>query len=99
MDTLYEQFGQSVKRVRRLRGLSQEQLAEQAMMGRPTIASIERGRQVVALHQALNLSKALGVTLEELTSNSAPSRIRGLAGQLEDTDLEIIQQLLDEDQQ
>lgn len=99
MEKLYEQFGQSVKRVRRLRGLSQEQLAEQTMMGRPTIASIERGRQVVALHQALKLSKALGVTLEELTSNAALSHVRGLAGQLEDKDREIIQQLLDEDQQ
>lgn len=76
--------------------MSQEELGELSSMSRPTIASIEGGRQAVALHQALKLSEALGVDLTELVVDTTPARLRYLRGQLEDHDLQIVQQLREE---
>jgi transcriptional regulator with XRE-family HTH domain len=79
-----------------MRQMKQEQLADLTLMGRPTIASIEGGRQAVALHQALKLSEALGVGLGDLVAQAAPSALRDLHGQLADHDLLIVQQLREE---
>jgi len=64
-------------------------------MGRATVASIEAGRQVVALHQALSLCTVLGVELSALLAQShqADTEELGLEGLLEARDLEIIREL------
>ncbi len=57
-------FGESVRKHRQARGLSQEKLAELADLHRTYIADIERGTRnvgvinIVRLAQALNLSPA-----------------------------------------
>ena len=64
-------------------------------MGRATVASIEAGRQVVALHQALSLCTVLGVELSALLAQSqrAGREDLELEGLLEAHDLEIIREL------
>lgn len=64
-------------------------------MGRATIASIEAGRQVVALHQALALCSALSVELGALLGQSAltDEDDLGLSEVLDAHDLEIIREL------
>lgn len=59
-------FGEQVRRLRKARGLSQEELAELADMHRNYIGGIERGERNVALLNILRLAKALGVSLSEL---------------------------------
>lgn len=65
-------------------------------MGRPTIASIEGGRQAVTLLQALRLSAVLGVELSQLVAEAQSSPLRHLHAVLEEQDLRIVQQLHDE---
>ena len=95
MDNFYLNFGEGVRRHRRGLRWSQEQLAEKASMGRATVASIEAGRQVVALHQALSLCTVVGVELSALLAQShqADTEVLGLEGLLEAHDLEIIREL------
>jgi transcriptional regulator with XRE-family HTH domain len=77
--------------------LSQEQLAAKASMGRATVASIEAGRQVVALHQALALCSALGVDIGKLLveTRESNSQDHDLEGLLEPHDLQIIREIRD----
>ena len=77
--------------------LSQEQLAAKAAMGRATVASIEAGRQVVALHQALALCRALDVDVGKLLveTHESNSLDRDLEGLLEPHDLQIIREIRD----
>jgi putative transcriptional regulator len=56
----------SVKELRTAAGLRQEDLAEQVGVSRQTIISIESGRYNPSLELAWRLSKALGVTIEDL---------------------------------
>ena len=59
-------FGEQVWKLRKARGLSQEELAELAQLHRNYIGGIERGDRNVALLNILRLAKALGVSLSEL---------------------------------
>jgi len=55
-----------VKELRGAAGLRQEDLADRVGVSRQTIISIEGGRYNPSLELAWRLSKALGVTIEEL---------------------------------
>jgi putative transcriptional regulator len=55
-----------VKELRTAAGLRQEDLADQVEVSRQTIISIEGGRYNPSLELAWRLSRALGVTIEEL---------------------------------
>jgi putative transcriptional regulator len=55
-----------VKDLRGAMGLRQEDLAASVGVSRQTIISIERGRYNPSLQLAWKLSRALGVTIEEL---------------------------------
>lgn len=90
VNDFYRQFGQNLRRHRRLSQMSQEELADLTQMGRATIASIEAGRQAVALHQALKLGEALRTDLRELIADTTPSELRQLQGVLRDSDLRIV---------
>jgi len=58
--------GRSVRRWRRRRGLTQEQLATRSRLSRPFIARVETGRQLPALPTLAKLAKALRVKVTEL---------------------------------
>jgi len=61
-------FGQNVRRIRRIRGYSQEELAERAGLHRTYVGSVERGERNVSLHNIVALSRALDVPVSELFS-------------------------------
>jgi predicted transcriptional regulator len=52
-------FGEQVRKLRKARGLSQEELAELAELHRNYIGGIERGERNVALLNIVRLAKAL----------------------------------------
>lgn len=68
MSTLQEQFGQRVRELRLVKGLSQEELAFKAGMHRTYLGGIERGQRNPALKNITAIAEALEVTLPELFS-------------------------------
>jgi transcriptional regulator with XRE-family HTH domain len=54
-------FGETVRRLRKERNLSQEALAERADMNADFVGFIERGENVPTLTTILQLARALGV--------------------------------------
>ena len=57
---------QRLKTLRRLRAMSQEELAKESGVGRATISRIERGETGAHGRTLRRLAKALGVGVEEL---------------------------------
>jgi transcriptional regulator with XRE-family HTH domain len=63
-------FGQQLAAARRVRRISQTELANRISRSRITIANLESGRQNVQLHQVFALAKALDVPASELIPDS-----------------------------
>ena len=61
-----QKFGEYVRKLRKAKGISQEELAELAGLHRNYIGGIERGERNVALLNIVRLAKALGVSPSEL---------------------------------
>lgn len=59
-------FGKNIAELRRARGMTQEQLAEQSDLALPTIAAIERGKRWPRLSTLQKLAKTLRVSSGEL---------------------------------
>ena len=59
---------QRLKQLRKLRALSQQELAEASGVGRVTLSRIERGETGAHGRTLRRLAKALGVGVEELVS-------------------------------
>jgi len=59
-------FGKQVRSLRRERGWSQEDLADNSGVHRTYIGAIERGEQNVSIDNIIKLAKALGISLEQL---------------------------------
>jgi transcriptional regulator with XRE-family HTH domain len=57
----YRQIGENLRRLRRERDVSQEVLASEVRMSRSALANIEAGQQRLAVHQLLDLARALRV--------------------------------------
>lgn len=68
---LRERFAQNVRRLRRERGMTQEQLARAADIGRTFISRIETGRFSVTLETVGALAKALRTSPAELIESYA----------------------------
>jgi XRE family transcriptional regulator, regulator of sulfur utilization len=62
---LYKNLGERIERLRKQKGLTQEQLAEKAGLHRAYFWDIENGRNI-SVKTAYVISRALGVTLSEL---------------------------------
>lgn len=65
-DETLRQFGENVRRLRRIRGVSQEQLALQSGIARSYLGDCERGTRNVSLRNIVRISNALGVPASEL---------------------------------
>lgn len=63
---ILKNFGQAVKKKRRLQDLSQEQLAEKLGIHRTYISFIERGQRNPSLLMLFKISRALKMKLPEL---------------------------------
>lgn len=59
-------FGTNVRRARRLRDISQEELAFRANLSRTYVSEVERGIRNVSIDNMGLLAEALGVPLREL---------------------------------
>jgi len=59
-------FGAHLKKLRQVRGLTQEQLADIAKVSENTIVTIETGKLNTTIATCFDLSKALGVEIKEL---------------------------------
>jgi transcriptional regulator with XRE-family HTH domain len=64
-------FGDRLRQLRELAGLSQRELARRANIPQPVISDVESGRQKsVSLDAASRLADALGVTLDLLAGRT-----------------------------
>ena len=75
-------MGESLRRLRRERDLSQEFLASAAGMSRSALANIEAGQQRVAVHQLLDLARVLRVDPASLLPSAGESRTQPLDQEL-----------------
>mgnify|MGYP001611952856 CR=1 FL=1 len=62
---LYKNLGERIERLRRDKGMTQEELAEKAGLHRAYFWDIENGRNI-SIKTAYNIARALGVKLSEL---------------------------------
>lgn len=63
-----EQFGKKVRHLRKLKNLSQDELAELCELHRTYIGSVERGERNITLISANKIANALSVSLAELVT-------------------------------
>ena len=63
---LYTAIGRRVRSIRRVRQLTQQDLAESIQRERTSVANIEAGRQRFPVHVLYDLAAALGVSPSEL---------------------------------
>ena len=61
-----EQFGANLRRIRRKRGLTQEDLAYRVGMDVSYLSELENGRKEPCLRKMKEISQGLGITLAEL---------------------------------
>lgn len=59
-------LGQNIKRCRKLKGLSQNELAEIVNFSREHLACIETGREFISLRKLFQIADTLEVSLKEL---------------------------------
>jgi transcriptional regulator with XRE-family HTH domain len=78
---LYPRFGRELRRVRRQKKVTQNQLAERVKLGRTSIVNIERGRQRIHLHTFLEFARALQVDPRELLPDE-PTPVPEIAGEV-----------------
>jgi transcriptional regulator with XRE-family HTH domain len=64
---LLTRFGQRVRELRTLKGLSQEAFADLCDLDRTYVGGIERGERNLALKNIAAISRALGITVSDLT--------------------------------
>ncbi len=95
MQDLYSDFGARLRRARKNRELSQDDLASKTGIGRATIATMETGKQTVALHQLYALCEALSIRVNQLLPPmDSAELIRALGEQkLEKSDVDLIREL------
>lgn len=65
-----EQFGKRVRHFRKLRNLSQDELAELCELHRTYIGSVERGERNITLINANKIANALSVSLADLVADN-----------------------------
>ena len=63
---ILENFGEKIKEFRKLKGLSQEQLAEKANLHRTYIGMIERAEKNITLLNIEKIANALDVKITDL---------------------------------
>lgn len=63
---LLEKFGEKVRQLRKLKNISQEELAHKADLHRTYIGMIERAEKNITLLNVEKIAKALEITISEL---------------------------------
>lgn len=73
--TAREVFARNLRRVRRMKDLSQEELGMQAGVSRAYVSSVERGDRNISIDNMGHLASALSVPLRDLVD---PDKFKGL---------------------
>jgi transcriptional regulator with XRE-family HTH domain len=76
----YQKLGQRIAQFRKAQGLTQQQLAEVLGISQQTMAHYEVGRLRIAVAMLPPLTKALGITIEELLEEEKPKATKGKRG-------------------
>lgn len=88
----FKQGGQAIQRIRKERGMTQEQLAEITNVASNSISRIERGLLMPALPTLIEICNALGIGADSILSayitQDTPIRWTPLAEKLGELDLE-----------
>lgn len=64
--TIQERFGKRVRELRKNKGWSQEEFADECGLHRTYIGAIERGERNVSLNNIHAIAKALAISVKEL---------------------------------
>ena len=88
----FQKLGERIAALRRERGLTQVQLGELLGVSQQQVVSFEKGRRRVPVSALPALSKALGVSIEELVGHQAKPAKRGPTPKLQ-RQLEQLQEL------
>jgi len=72
-----EVFGQNLRRARRLKDISQEELALRADLTRTYVSEVERGVRNVSIDNMGLLAEAIGVPLRDLVDPAMFASIEG----------------------
>ncbi|MFZ6681945.1 helix-turn-helix domain-containing protein [Undibacterium sp. Tian12W] len=75
--SMREVFGQNLRRARRLKDISQEELALRSELSRTYVSEVERGIRNVSIDNMDILSQALGIPLSELVNPEMFAAIKG----------------------
>ena len=81
VEAIYTRFGRELRRVRKQRKMTQDDLAQRVNLGRTSIVNIESGRQRVHLHTLVDLAEALEVSPTELLPDE-PESVPEIADQV-----------------
>ena len=65
-DPSLTKFGENIRRLREMKGISQEKLAELSGLHRTYVGGVERGERNVGLINLVRLARALGVSPSDL---------------------------------
>lgn len=66
MDNIQVRLGKNIKHLRKLHGISQEELAERCMFARSYMSRIERGRGNPSLEALERVAKGFGLDVKDL---------------------------------
>jgi len=69
-----QRVGLNLQRMRRARGLSQEELAHLAAIHQTYLSGVENGRRNPSIQVLQRIAEAMGADLEDLTMRSVDSR-------------------------
>ena len=69
MNTLIKELGQRIRSFRLEKGMTQEALAEKAVLHPTYVGQVERGEKNVTIVNLSKLTAALGITLQQLFSD------------------------------
>ena len=73
----YENLAKRIKEIRKLRGLTQEQLAEQSGLSWNFIAKIETDNTTISLQTLVSIANILDVSIDYLLLNDTTMREQG----------------------
>jgi transcriptional regulator with XRE-family HTH domain len=71
-EALALKLGQTIARLRKARGLTQEELSERLSIDPKSMARIERGAVLPSLQRMFEMGEALGVPVTQLLGESSP---------------------------
>jgi transcriptional regulator with XRE-family HTH domain len=78
VQTVAQLFGASLRKIRKERDLTQEEVAELTGLSTNFVSELERGLKAPGLVTVVNLSKALRVSVHDLLADFTEANLRGV---------------------